>query len=273
MKVETIMLAGDRSVRVYRSGKNAGTHAGTNTGAPLVWLHGLPGIRASDPVIAALGQNREVIAPLAPGFADADELDDIRDERDLALHYDDLFEALDLDGIDLVGHSFGAMVAAEVAAHVPKRVRSLTLISPLGMWRDDDPAPDMFARPAAAMDQILWKDGAASAAMMDPADEPADPVEKAVAAAQALTAVAKFLWPLPDRGLRRRLHRITAKTLVIRGADDVLVPASYAEDLVAGISGAMRMTVPGAAHMVAYEALADVAARIERHLTEIVLAA
>ena len=36
--------------------------------------------------------------------------------------------------------------------------------------------------------------------MSDPADEPNDPVEKQVAISQALTTVAKFIWPLPDRG-------------------------------------------------------------------------
>src|SRR5262249_32610533 len=113
----------------------------------IVWLHGPHGVRKNDPVIAELAKRPSVIAPVAPGFNNVDELDEVRDVHDLALHYDDVFEALGLDGISLVGHSFGAMIAAEVAAHVPKRVDRLVLISPFGLWRDDYPVADLFARP------------------------------------------------------------------------------------------------------------------------------
>ena len=39
-----------------------------------------------------------------------------RQIHDLALHYDDVLDALELESATLVGHSFGAMIAAEVAA-------------------------------------------------------------------------------------------------------------------------------------------------------------
>ena len=38
------------------------------------------------------------------------------------MHYDDLFEALGLDGVPVIGHSFGGMIAAELAPHYPHRV-------------------------------------------------------------------------------------------------------------------------------------------------------
>src|SRR5437588_434994 len=144
---ETVTLFGDRRVQVFRAGH----------GPTLVWLHGPHGIRRNDPMIAALAARHSVIAPLAPGFNDVDELDDIRDVHDLALHYDDLFDALGLTGVSLVGHSFGAMIAAELAAHVPARVARLVLLSPFGLWRDDEPVADLFARPLGAVDRILWK--------------------------------------------------------------------------------------------------------------------
>jgi pimeloyl-ACP methyl ester carboxylesterase len=108
---ETVELFGRRRVQVYRAGH----------GPTIVWLHGPHGVRKNDPVIAELAKRHTVVAPVAPGFNNVDELDDVRDVHDLALHYDDLFEALALDGISLIGHSFGGMIAAEVAAHVPKR--------------------------------------------------------------------------------------------------------------------------------------------------------
>src|SRR6266513_2410811 len=100
---ETIDLGGGRKQLVYRAG--------------------------DAPLIEALAQSHTVLAPLAPGFADLAELDDLRDIHDLALHYDDIFEALHLDQALVAGHSFGAMIAAEVAAHVPHRVSRLILLS------------------------------------------------------------------------------------------------------------------------------------------------
>jgi len=244
---EQVALPGGRTGKVYRAGQ----------GAPVVWLHGPHGLRGHDPVVAELARRHMLIAPLAPGFADLTELDAIDSVHDLALYYDDVFDALDLGALTLIGHSFGAMAAAEYAVHYPRRVRKLVLVSPLGLWRDDQPLPDMFDVPYTAIDTVLWKGGKASAEMSDPADEPNNPVDKQVSLAQALTTVAKFTWPLPDRRLRRRLPRITAETLIISGADDRFVPAAYADDFAASIRGARKAVIADAAHMAPYEKPAE----------------
>lgn len=253
---ELLELSGGRRVQVHRAGQ----------GPTVVWLHGPHGVRKNDPVIAELAKRYTVVAPVAPGFNDVDELDDIRDVHDLALHYDDVLEALRLDGVALIGHSFGAMIAAELAAHVPKRVARLVLLSPFGLWRDDRPVVDLFARPYATIDRILWKAGEPPAFMTDPANFPNDPVEKAVSLVQAMTSVAKFIWPIPDKGLRRRLHRVSARTLVVFGADDAFVPAIYADEFANAITGARKAVIPDAAHMVPYEQTSEVMRLINGHL-------
>jgi len=258
LQSEFLTLSGGRRVQVYRAGQ----------GPTVVWLHGPHGVRKNDPVIAELAKRYSVVAPVAPGFNDVDELDDIRDVHDLALHYDDVLEALRLDGVALIGHSFGAMIAAELAAHVPKRVARLALISPFGLWRDDRPVADLFARPYATIDRILWKAGEPPAFMTDPANFPNDPVEKAVSLVQAMTSVAKFIWPIPDKGLRRRLHRVSAKTLVVFGADDAFVPAIYADEFAAAIPGARTAVIPDAAHMAPYEQTDEVMRLIAQHLSD-----
>jgi pimeloyl-ACP methyl ester carboxylesterase len=263
LQSETLQLSGGHRVEIFRAGQ----------GRTVIWLHGPHGVRKTDPVIAELAKRYSVVAPLAPGFNNVDELDDIRDVHDLALHYDDVLEALKLDRISLIGHSFGAMIAAELAAHVPKRVERLVLISPFGLWRDDHPVADLFAHPYAAIDRILWKSGEPSAAMTDPANFPNDPVEKAVALVQGMTSVAKFIWPIPDKGLRRRLHRVSAETLIVFGADDAFVPAIYADEFAQAIPGARKAVIPEAAHMVPYERTAEVMRLIEQQFGESVRAA
>src|SRR5262249_56119871 len=142
----------------------------------------------------------------------------------------------------------------------------LGLISPFGLWRDDKPVADLFARPYATIDRILWKTGEAPDVMTDPVNFPNDPVEKAVTIVQAMTSVAKFIWPIPDKGLRRRLHRVSAKTLIVFGADDAFVPAIYADEFAGAIRGARKVVIPDAAHMVPYERTSEVMRLIDGHL-------
>jgi pimeloyl-ACP methyl ester carboxylesterase len=253
---ETITLPGNKTAQVFRGGK----------GPALVWLHGPHGLRGHDPVVAELVTRYSVIAPLAPGFAELTEIDDMDNVHDLALHYDDVFNALKLGPLNLVGFSFGAMLAAEYAAHFPRRVDRLVLLSPFGLWRDDTPVADLFSIPYANFNAMLWKGGKASAEMSDPADDPNDPVEKQVALASAMTTVAKFIWPIPDRRLRKRLPRVTAKTLIIQGADDAFVPAIYADEFARAIAGARKAVIADAAHMAPYEKRAEVLSLVDNFL-------
>jgi len=66
---------------------------------------------------------------------------------------------------------------------------------------------------------------------------------------RGLTALAKFMWPIPDRGLSRRLGRIRVPTLLLWGEQDALVPARYAEDFAAGIAETSTVIVQGAGHL------------------------
>ena len=99
----------------------------------MLWLHGLRGVDPADPLLAALQKRYHVTAPVAPGFNDLDELSKIDNIHELALDYDDLIDASGLQDLILVGHSFGAMIAAEIAAHFPRRTKRLVLLAPFGL--------------------------------------------------------------------------------------------------------------------------------------------
>src|SRR5439155_14782474 len=167
--------------------------------------------------------------------------------------------SLGLNGVPVVGHSFGGMVAAELAAHVPSRVSRLVLAAPLGLWNDDEQPADMFVAFPLTIQELLWADPAnapipAPPSRNDVASSVADVDDPLLAMylqlVQGMTAVTKFVWPLPDKGLRRRLHRITAPTLVVWGTKDRMVPPSYAEDFAAGIPDARVELLDDAGHMV-----------------------
>jgi pimeloyl-ACP methyl ester carboxylesterase len=86
---------------------------------------------------------------------------------------------------------------------------------------------------------------------------PSDPEEAIAAGAGlvwALGCTGKFVWPIPDKGLEQRLYRISAPTLIVWGEQDRLIPASYADDFAARISGSKVAIVPGAGHIPQVEA-------------------
>ena len=251
MEAQTIQLSSGLEKVVYTAGD----------GPPVVWLHSLYGVEFDEAVIDDLAENFAVYAPLAPGFSDLAELEDIRDIHDLALHYDDVLDALGLQSTVVAGHSFGAMIAAEFAAHFPARVSRLVLASPLGLWNDAYPVADLFGVLQTEVAGLLYADPSVA-----PGGGVKPDLEALIALTRGMTTVARFLWPIPDRGLSRRLYRVRAPTLVIHGALDRFAPPQYAEEFVARLpDGSMRI-IPGVGHMLTVEALDATLAAIEQFL-------
>jgi pimeloyl-ACP methyl ester carboxylesterase len=247
------------------NGRRWEVHFG-GAGPELLWLHGLRGVDPADPLLAALQTRYHVTAPVAPGFNDLDELSKVDNIHELALDYDDLIHALGLQDLTLVGHSFGAMIAAEIAAHFPRRTKRLVLLAPFGLWNDAYPVADIFAMPYAQIDDSLWHDEASRERFARRASTDAD--VKAVAAqtvklAQSLTAVTKFVWPIPDRGLRRRLPRVGCPALILFGAQDRVISPRYAADFKSGLRDARTAVVAGAGHMLQYEQPKEVELQVQ----------
>ena len=70
---------------------------------------------------------------------------------------------------------------------------------------------------------------------------------------QRRAAIAKFVWPIPDRGLAKRLHRVTAPTLLLWGDRDRVNPVVYGETWRRQIKGAALSVLAGG-HMLLHEA-------------------
>ena len=224
-------------------------------GAPLVYFHSYYERSAWSPFLDHLARSFSVLAPSHPGVAGSTGVETLEDLLDLTLAYDELLTALGVERAHLVGHSFGGMAAAELAAVFPSRARSLTLVSPLGLWRDDAQPADILILPADELAAVLWRDPASPVAVEwgvgmggDPDDIPAQ-----VESLQRRSSMAKFAWPIPDKGLHRRLHRIAAPTLLVWGDADRANPVVYAEEWQRRIKGAALRLLPGG-HMVLHEA-------------------
>ncbi len=240
-----------RTVRVGENGVEA-TVAVAGTGPPLVFFHAAAGL-AWDGFLDALANRYTVHVIEHPGTAEGnpDAIHEVDDLWDLVLFHDDVLAALGLPAAPVVGHSFGGMVAAELAATRRERVSRLVLLCPIGLWRDDAPVTNwMMVTPSSDLAKVLFADPDCGAAREFFA-LPENPEERVRAQARflwALGCTGKFVWPIPDRGLHKRLHRITAPTLVLWGREDRLAPVAYAGEFGRRISGARVEIVAGAGH-------------------------
>src|SRR5207253_2649981 len=99
-------------------------------GEPVVYLHGAGLTRRWLPLYERLAERVDLLVPEHPGFGDTPSPEWLDGFDDLVLHYDELFDLLGLERVHLVGHSLGGWIAADLAVFYPRRVKSLTLITP-----------------------------------------------------------------------------------------------------------------------------------------------
>jgi pimeloyl-ACP methyl ester carboxylesterase len=256
----------DRIVAI-RDGAVAFRVLSAGRGAPVVYFHSFHDREPFPPFLERLAAGHTLYAPLHPGAAGSTGVEMLDDLFDLTLAYDELLSALGLDSAHLVGHFFGAMVAAEIAAVFPRRASRLVLISPLGLWRDDAPSADVVTSPQEDLVHALWADPGSDAARRwaaEPADEDANAAAQ-IESVQRRAAMAKFVWPIPDKGLGKRLHRISAPTLVLWGEGDRVNPLPYAEEWHRRIKGAALSVLRGG-HMALHETPDVVASAVEEFL-------
>ncbi len=242
MAIERI---GAFDVRVWSAG----------SGAPILYLHGFEHHPGAASFLARLSRNHAVRAPEHPGCGESTGFEENYDVIDVALYYRRMIEAWNNGPVDVIGHSLGGMFAAELAALSPHLVRRLVLVDAYGLWLDDNPMPDPFALAPKELEAAKWFDPN-KAPMPEPSAFNAENGSRALAIfrAQNLGTATKFMWPVPDRGLNRRLPYVKAPTLIVHGAADGLVPLAYAQAFARLIPQARVTVIRNAGHLPMIEA-------------------
>jgi len=244
----TVKLGGE-SIRIWEKGK----------GEPLGYLAGLGGLLEWTPFLDELAERRRVIVPSLPGFPGGGllhkQLDTLADWVICTL---DLLEAAGLEGQALAGHSIGGMLAAEAAAFSRATVKSLVLLAPFGLYDESEPTGDPWARRVPEIAGFLSAKPAefAKARLTPPAGvSPDEQIEWTIVQSRAVEAAARLLWPLGQLGLAKRLHRITCPVKLVWGAEDRVIPASYAKRWAQRLPSATDLQiVPGAGHALDFDA-------------------
>jgi len=223
------------------------------SGNPLVFLHGPWGLPVNRPFLDLLAESHCVYAPKHPGTSqgDSEAVHQIDDWWDLIVYYGELFDRLELSAPALVGHSFGGMLACEIAATVPAAASRLVLIDPIGLWREDVPVRNWMLLPEDERRRVLFAEPAGVAAQQFfslPAEGEAR-IEAQAAFVWAQACTGKFVWPIPDKGLKKHIHRVAMPTLIIWGCADGVIAPAYAEEFARRIPKSRVELIDGTGHL------------------------
>ncbi|AXH97042.1 alpha/beta fold hydrolase [Ornithinimicrobium avium] len=190
---------------------------------PLVLLHALgQAPMAWEDVVVRLYGSRRLLTPWVPGLRPTERKTVPMAEAAAALDQDLMLEGM--RQVDLCGVSYGAMVAAQVAADYPERVRRLVLVG--GQVR---PSRTVL-RLQSALVRMVPRSRLADAGVSK---------EQVLRSQQVVRAL----------DLTEALPRITARTLVVVGGKDLANQAG-ARALAAGIPDARLRVLEGAGHLV-----------------------
>jgi pimeloyl-ACP methyl ester carboxylesterase len=218
------------------------------TGPTLVYLHAGDGLAKSANLIRCLAADFRVVAASPPGFDGSDPVDGYRTVDDLSYLMLDLLDTLALRDVILVGTSFGAWLAAEIAVKTVERLSRLVLINPVGIQYgtpDNQDICDIFYETHRDVRRVLYADG-----KPDTNDYSKVPADEVTALVRNRESLAWFCWSplLNNPALRSRLHRIQVPTLIVRGENDRVVPEAYSRAFAESIPAAQLRNLSNAGH-------------------------
>jgi pimeloyl-ACP methyl ester carboxylesterase len=228
---------------------------------PVLLLHGQPGAAADwDHVRASIGDAARTIAIDRPGWNGRSSV------RDLAGNASAARTALDRAGATratVVGHSLGAAVAAWLAWSSPERVGRLVLVAPAANVDALSVVDYLLAAPVVGWLASVGAMGGGGLVLG------VRPVRRWVAETRALddrylrAAGRMLLSPSAWRSfvreqrflvrdlpvLERRLGQISARTTIVAGTADHVVPIAAARRLAGQIPGAELVEIEHAGHL------------------------
>ncbi|RPX18564.1 alpha/beta hydrolase [Pseudomonas aeruginosa] len=228
---------------------------------PLFFVpHFRAGLDHWDPLLTdGLAAGREVILFNGRGIASStgtprNRIEDLADDIALAI------QALGLSQVDLLGFSIGGFQVQEVTLRHPQLVRKLLLLGTGlrgGDPKMDEGVPKVAGNPVPTAEDFLFlffgrseTAKKAGLAFWERRHQRADqdpPSSLEVAKAQA-EAHAAYLQPLPGENPYAFLNAIKQPTLVLNGANDIMIPTINSWHLSQNIPNAQLLIYPDAGH-------------------------
>ena len=229
----------------------------SGAGVPVVFLHaGLADSRMWDPQVEAFNTHFDVVRPDQRGFGDSE-----LPPRPWSAVADllSLTELLSLEAAHLVGCSMGGAVAIDFALAHPEKVRKLVLVgSAIGGFAFRPEHAHLFKEVSTAHkagDLVALNEGMMHL-FLDGPDRPRgyvrEPLRKHFLDMNGIAIRADFTKAPdkdPDPLAVRRLHEISAPTLVVVGDKDVPTVLEAADLLMNSIPDVRKAVIHDAAHL------------------------
>jgi len=237
ISIEQMTVAGE-SLKVLRGGN----------GPKVLVLHDEWGIAGDEILWQLLSKEFEIIAPIAPGFEDTAASSRTSTVRDLALLYNALLVQLSEDPMTVIGVSFGAWVAIEMAVMNKTKITNLVLLGPLGL-RFGSPEQrniaDLFALSEPQLVESLYANP--DIARMVTSESLREDV---VTWARNREASAVYGWEpyFHTPGLQCWTEQLTIPVAIIHGGEDRFVMDGYFERYAESFPISSRIEIARSGH-------------------------
>jgi 3-oxoadipate enol-lactonase len=257
------------TLRDVVGGPVAWRESGMDRSRTAVFLHGLGGRRSNwDRQLETLAGVRRCCAWDLPGYGDSPGRPAPLPE--IARVAAEWITGLGGEPVDVVGLSFGGMVAQHLTLDHPHLVRTLALLdtSPaFGLDGVTTPEAWLAGRVRAIRDQDDASVGIEQVVNGLVGSQASPEVRSELVASMRAVSPATLeaaCRALVDHDTRARLSAISVPTLVMVGAEDTETPPSYAAAIAERVPGAELVVVPGAGHLLNLEQPEVVGERLQR---------
>jgi pimeloyl-ACP methyl ester carboxylesterase len=224
------------------------------TGPCLLLLHGaVSDSRVWRVELDSLSGSFTVVAWDAPGCGASSDPPEHFRLPEYAECLADFVDALGLERVHVLGHSWGSVLALELYLRRPSIVRSLILVGAYAGWAGSLPPEEVARRLESALRIADLPPGTFEPASMPGLFSTAMPEDRASELATIMseirpTGTRAMAHALAETDLRDLLPQIEAPTLLLYGDADERSPLSIANELHATIPGSKLALMPGLGH-------------------------
>ncbi len=169
------------------------------------------------------------------------------------------FDIMELDNIVVIGHSMGGVVSLDFSFKYPERVKALGLVATSAKF--DIPTQKLME---------LKNDMESIFGSLDKAKDKMKDIDERLVTNDMMVLLGDVMAIKKYDGTSH-LSELKMPTLVIGGADDVLAPAAYAEQLHGSIKNSELTIIENAGHMVMVEAHQEFNAVLEEFLLDLLV--
>lgn len=169
------------------------------------------------------------------------------------------FDVMELDNLVIVGHSMGGVVSLDFSFKFPERVKALVLVATSAKF--DIPTQKLME---------LKNDMESIFGSLEKAKDKMKDIDERLVTNDMMVLLGDVMAIKKYDGVSH-LSELKMPSLVVAGADDILAPVSYSEQLHANIKNSEFRVIENAGHMVMVEAHQEFNAVLEEFLLDLLV--